>query len=215
MKTTPLALAGWLWLASMPAFAATQTLHYEAQPSGSQMRLDGTSNIHAWSCVSHIISGYFEVESAWQSDLSLKSVTCLGPGKKPPVCVIEVPVRTLKSSSGAIMDRILVNAMQGRQFPRIQYRLTEMTVNGAVPPSGSPVKFDTKGELSFHGVTNQVSFPVTLERVGTNTLMFAGSTEIKMTDYGIQPPAPEIGQGMIKTGNAVTLHWKWTTALKK
>jgi hypothetical protein len=214
MKMKLVAWTGTLVLALNASLLAADTVKYDAQPTGSEMKIDGTSTIHDWYCKSGIISGGFEAEQAWQKDVSLKSVTSLGPGKAP-VCKVSIPVRTLKSSSGRIMDGIMIDAMKGKEFTSIDYKLTEMVIKGEVPATGSPVTFDCKGELTVSGTTNKVSFPVKMERVGDDKLKFSGTTKVKMTDYGIKPPAPSIGLGMIKTGDEVTLTWTWMTAVKK
>ena len=96
MKIRNFVLAATLALALPCVLSAAEVLRYEAQPTGSEMKLDGDSTAHKWTCIGKIISGFFETEPAWQKDLTLKSVTCLGAGKSPK-CEIKVPVRTLKS----------------------------------------------------------------------------------------------------------------------
>ena len=46
---------------------------------------------------------------------------------------------------------------------------------------------------------------------GGKRVTFSGSTKVKMTDFGIKPPAPSIGLGLIKTGDDVTLSFEWKT----
>lgn len=212
-------LVGWLALTlTAPVLpAAETTLRYEAQPTGSQMKIEGTSSLHAWQVIGNLIAGYFEVEPAWQTDLTLKSVSCLGPGKTPPKCEVRIPIRSLKSQvavGASIMDKRMQKEMKAAQFPIIEYRLTEMCLKGEVPPSGSPVTFDTKGKLAISGVTNDVSFPITMERVGTNGLKFSGTYKLKMSSWGITPPEFSYGVGKMTTGDEVTLTWTWNTALK-
>ncbi len=197
---------------------AADTLRYQAQPTGSEMKLDGDSTAHKWTCLGKIVSGFFEVEPAWQSDLTLKSVTCLGPGKTPPKCEVRVPVRTLKSqvSVGAsIMDSRMQVEMKVKEFPNILYSLTEMAIKGEVPASGSPVTFDTSGLLVVCGATNKVSFPVTMERVGADTLKFTGTLDTKMSACGVKPPEfTVLGVGM-RAADPIKLTWTWVVSAKK
>jgi hypothetical protein len=207
-----------LTLALSAALQAADTVKYEAQAAGSEMKLDGDSTAHKWTCIGKIISGSFEVESAWQKDLSLKSVTCLGPGKTAPKCEVKVPVRALKSQvsmGSSIMDSRMQAEMNIKQFPMIEYRLTEMTIKGDVPATGSPVTFDTTGQLVVCGVTNKVSFPVTMERVGADGLKFAGVLETKMSTLGVKPPEfTVLGIGM-RAHDPIKLTWNWALAIKK
>jgi hypothetical protein len=213
-----LTLTGTLALAWTLSLQAAETIRYEAQPTGSEMKLDGDSTVHKWTCISKIIGGAFEVEPAWEKDLTLKSVTCLGAGKTPPVCEVRVPVRTLKSqvSVGAsTMDNRMMAEMKAKEFPAIIYKLTEMTIKGDVPASGSPVTFDTTGLLIVSGSTNKVSFPVTMERVAAGSLKFTGILETKMTACGVKPPEfTVLGVGM-KAADPIKLTWTWLVALKK
>jgi polyisoprenoid-binding protein YceI len=108
----------------------------------------------------------------------------------------------------------MVKELKGEKFSSIDYTLTEMTVSGEVPTSGSPVTFDTKGKLSVAGQTNEVSFPVTMERLGEDKLRFKGSLKTKMTAFGVTPPEfTVLGVGS-KTADDITLTWKWTVGLK-
>jgi hypothetical protein len=218
MNVKLLTLTGALALASAFSLLTADTVKYEAQPTGSEMKLDGDSTAHKWTCISKIISGSFEVESAWQKDPSLKSVTCLGAGKTPPKCELKVPVRTLKSQvavGASIMDSRMQAEMNMKTYPTIDYRLTEMAVKGDVPASGSPVTFDTKGQLVVCGKTNAVAFPVTMERVGADTLKFTGTLDTKMTACGVKPPEfTVLGVGM-KAWDPIKLTWTWVVGIKK
>jgi hypothetical protein len=217
MKTTFFALIPTLALALGPSLRAADAVCYEAQP-GSQMKLDGDSTAHKWTCIGKIISGSFEVEPAWQKDLTLKSVTCLGPGKTPPKCEVKVPVRTLKSQvavGASIMDGRMQTEMNVKTYPSIDYRLTEMSVKGDIPASGSPVTFDTAGLLVVCGVTNKVSFPVTMERIGTDSLKFTGTLDTKMTTLGVKPPEFTVFGAGMKAYDPIKLTWTWSVSVKK
>jgi hypothetical protein len=218
MNTKFLTLTGTLALALTLSLQAADTIRYEAQPTGSEMKLDGDSTVHKWTCISKIVGGYFEVEQAWEKDLTLKSATCLGAGKTPPVCEVRVPVRTLKSQVAAgasVMDNRMMAEMKAKDFPSIIYKLTEMTIKGDVPASGSPVTFDTTGLLIVCGSTNKVSFPVTMERVAAGSLKFTGTLETKMSACGVKPPEfTVLGVGM-RAADPIKLTWTWLLAAKK
>jgi hypothetical protein len=207
------------WTALTPALLlalglhAADTVKYDAQPIGSKMRIEGTSSIHDWNAESGIIKGAFEADAAWQKDPSLKTVTTLGTGKAPD-CKISIPVRSLRSSSGTAMDGIMMQAMKGTEHKEIVFKLTEMVKKGDVPASGA-AEFDCKGDLTVSGQTKPVSFPIKMERAEGDKLKFTGTTKVKMTDFGIQPPSPSIGGVSIKTGDDVTLIWTWCVGIKK
>lgn len=198
--------------------AGDKPIRYEPAPTGSEMIIEGTATAHGWTVKGVIILGFFEVDPAWEKDLTLKSVGCLGEGKTPPKCEVNIPVTSLKSQVIAgrwVMDNRMRKEMKADQYPRVEYRLKEMKLAGEVPASGSPVTFETKGELAVAGKTNVVSFPVTMERLEGGKLCFSGTYKTKMTDFGITPPEfTVLGVGS-KTGDDITLKWKWVLVPKK
>ena len=60
--------------------------------------------------------------------------------------------------------------------------------------------FDAKGDLAVAGVTNKISMPVNVTPMADKKLKITGTVTVKMTDFKIDPPAPKIALGMIKTG---------------
>ncbi len=218
MKTRTLILTGILTSLLSWTLPAADAVKYEAKPVGSEMKLDGDSTVHKWTCIGKIIGGSFEVEQAWQKDPTLKSVTCLGPGKTPPKCEARIPIRSLKSQVAAgasVMDARMQAEMKAKEFPAIVYTLTELTLKGEVPASGSPVTFEATGNLAISGSTNKVTFPITMERVGSDGLKFTGSYESKMTAFGIKPPEFTIlGVGM-KSYDPIKMTWTWEVGIKK
>jgi hypothetical protein len=209
------ALVGALLIAGSAWAAAQDKIVYKGSPAGSEMRIDGKATGKSWDCVGKIIAGDFKVEQAWQTDLSLKSVESLGPGKTPPECVVRIPVRSLKSSGGRIMDNRMLADMNAEKYPSIEFTLTELVINGEVPETGSPVKFDATGDLAISGVTNKVTFPLTMERVGNDRLKFVGTYQTKMSEFGIKPPEFTVLGIGLRTADEVALSWTWMAALAK
>jgi polyisoprenoid-binding protein YceI len=98
--------------------------------------------------------------------------------------------------------------MKQTKFPKIEYRLTELTLKETPKSADGPFNFDSKGALTLSGVTNQVSFPVTMTRAD-KTMKTTGSTTVKMTSFGIEPPGMVV---LIKTGDDVKLTFEWVTS---
>ena len=189
---------------SAPVFAA-DLAKFEAQPN-SKVTIDGTSTVHDWTVQGGIIGGVMELDSKFVAD-----PTKAQPGTLPAKVEATIPVRTLKSGKKA-MDDIMHAAMKQPQHPRIEYRLTELTLKETPKSADGPFTFDSKGQLSLAGVTNKVSFPVTMTRSG-KTVKTTGTTNVKMTSFGIQPPAPKIALGLITTGDDVKLTFEWNTGV--
>ncbi len=181
---------------------------------GTKVTIEGTSTIHDWTVEGSIIGGAFEVESTFVTDRSLKSVPSLRTKGVAPSVDVSIPVRSLKSKYTK-MDEIMQEAMRMKDNPKILYRCSEMIVKGDVPPSGTPVKFDTKGELVIAGVTNQIDMEVTLERLENETIKFSAAKPLKMTAFRITPPSPSISGGLIKTGDDVTVRFEWLVGFRR
>jgi polyisoprenoid-binding protein YceI len=187
-----------------PSFAQELTT-YKAQP-GSKVKIDGTSTVHAWTVEGLIISGTLELDSKFAAD-----PTKAQPGKLPAKVDAMIPVRSIKSGKKS-MDDIMHAAMKQPEHPQIKYRLTELSLKETPKSAEGPFNFDSQGELTVAGVTNKVTFPVTMTRTG-KTIKTTGATSVKMTSFGIQPPAPKMALGLITTGDEVKLNFEWVTGV--
>jgi hypothetical protein len=175
-------------------------------PGSSKFRIAGTSTIHDWTMESPLIGGTMELDSSLVNEPSKAT-----PGKVNAKVNANIRVKAFKSGNNA-MDVRMQEAMNVQKHPQIEYRLTELNLKEVPKDASSPMQFDSKGELAVNGVTNKVAFPVTITRVDKDKLKVSGSTSVKMTDYKIEPPAPKIALGMIKTGDEVKLTFDWVTA---
>ena len=195
---------GPLVLLTLPLCAAENWVRYDALPTGSKAKVEGTSTIHDWTVESRLIAGHVEFDSGFDLDQP-------APGKVNVHCVVTIPVRQLKSDSTK-MDTVMYEHIKQKDYPRIEYRLTEMTLKEAPKAPDAPFMFDTKGELAVAGVTNKVQMPVSMTRVGKDKLKFTGSTSAKMTSYGIQPPTLI---GILSTGDDLKISFEWLAAKKE
>ena len=192
-----------LFVASL-ALAADEMTKYDSRP-GSKVTLDGTSSVHDWTVESRIVKGTMELGFDPANPK---------PGKVPAKVVTSIPVRSLKSKGKLDpkrMEEVMQETMKMQTAPNIDYRLTELVLKEAPKTATDPLKFDSKGELSLAGVTNQVSMPVIMERLEGNKLKTTGSVQLKMTSFGMKPPAPKILLGMLSTGDDVKVSFEWIT----
>jgi polyisoprenoid-binding protein YceI len=190
--------------------AADNWIRLASRP-GCKVSMDGTSSIHDWTVEGAIIRGFFEVEPEFMTDKTLKSVKSLTTKEVNPKAELAIPVRSLKSGKQK-MDEIMLEAMKGAEHKDIVFKLKEMMLKGEVAASGA-AKFDTKGELTVAGATKPCEMEVSLERVDATKVKFIGMQKLKMTDFGIAPPSPEIpGMDRIKTGDDITIKFEWLLA---
>jgi polyisoprenoid-binding protein YceI len=203
-RISVIAVAAALLLA---ASAAAETVRYEAQPTGSKMAMEGTSTIHDWTVRSPTINGFIE------ADANFPESALNDPTAAKPVVQVFIPVDTLKSYAEA-MDSVMQDHLNMEQYPRIEYRLTELKPRSAAGAAG-PLKFDAVGTLTVSGTTQTIIMPVTIERLDRTKLKVVGSMPLKMTDFDVTPPAPRIlGMPLIKTGDDIKISVEWLVAQK-
>jgi len=196
---------------------AAETKVFTAKP-GSKMRIDGTANmIHThWAVQSPVIGGMVEVGPGFPTEPA-QTVT---PGKVEAKAECYVPARSLKSIKddgkpySDDMDDKMYGKLKVQDNPKIMYWLTELTLKEAAKDKDSPYVFDSKGEVVVTGITNAVAFPVNVLPMAGDKIKISGNTNLKMTDFKIEPPAPKIALGALKTGDEVKISFEWIVELK-
>lgn len=216
-NATPWTMAAALALALTSTALADNWIKLASKPGG-KVRMEGTSSIHDWYAEGAIIRGTFEIEPEFLTDKSLQSVKSLTTKELNPKADIAIPVRSLKSSGGQKMDEIMQEAMNMKAHRDIVFTLKEMVLKGQ-PDAAGNAKLDTTGELTVAGRTKPCRFEVALQRLEGDRFKFSGETKLKMTDFGITPPSPNIpGMQRITTGDEVLIKFEWvvgTTAAAK
>ncbi len=189
-----------------PAATPAGTVRFDAQPTGSKTKIEGTSTIHDWSMESAVIGGFMEVDA----NFPVSALTDANAAK--PKVELFMPVRSFKSYTKK-MDDVMQEHMNEAKHKRIQYKLTELKPKSAAGSTGA-LQFEAVGDLTISGTTKSHSMPVTIEKKD-GKLKVTGKTTLKMTDYGVKPPAPSIaGMSLIKTGDEITITFEWLTAQK-
>ena len=188
---------------------AEEMVRYKARPLGSKVTIAGTANVHDWTMEGQIIGGFLEVPASVKFDESA-ALTGLQNGRLEARVETAIPVSSMKGSWSG-MDEPMQDAMNAKEFPKIQFRVLEMSAKEP-HASATPFQFDTKGELSFNGVTNVISMPVSIENLDQGRLKIVGKVPLKMTDFKVKPP---VKLGLFRTGDEVTVSFEWQVALPK
>ena len=189
---------------------AEELVRYKAKPLGSLVRIEGSANVHDWTMEGTLISGYLEVPVGVVLDSSLAEVAGATGGKVIAHAEVAIPVNSVKNGKYDAMDEVMLEAMGAKDYPRINFHLTEMTLKQP-HTAGTPFQFDAKGKLSLHGVTNKISMPVTIESVDKMKLKVIGAAvPVNMTDYKIRPP---VKLGLFITQPEVKISFTWIVGL--
>ncbi len=206
-----------LLIASTKLLAADATKRLSPVPGPeNKVRIEGTSSVHDWQVEGHLIGGFVEAGAGFPFEPG----AAVQPGKVEAKVEAFIPVRSLTSIEkdgkpySTSMDDIMYGKLLQPTNPRITYRLQELVLKELPKSTNAPYLLDTKGDLVVAGVTNTISMPLQVTPLGAGKVKIAGSTSVKMTQFKIQPPAPAIALGLIKTGDEVKLLFEWIVAPK-
>mgnify|MGYP003499776764 CR=1 FL=1 len=134
----------------------------------------GTSTLHAWTMTSTTGNFSGTVSGNTIQDVNYKLVS-----------------KTLKSGKGP-MDNNAYKAIQADKYPNITFTASSVNMG----------KGTMTGKLTVTNVTKTISMPVNVTKSG-DAYTISGQASIKMTDYGVTPPA--FMMNSVKTGNEITI----------
>lgn len=148
-----------------------------------KMTVKGTSTLHEWESIVEKVDGkgFYTLENNELVDV--KDV------------VIKIPVTSIKSTKGKIMDNKTYDAFTHEKFPYIIFTLNTRKLNHA----NSTI--NVTGNLSMGGATNQIDLSLNYKLLPNGELRLSGSKKILMTDFKMEPPTAMMGT--IKVGNEV------------
>lgn len=160
--------------------------------TGSLVRIEGTSTLHAWKMEGGTIDGQITAPpiDEWQNGNPAANVT------------VAIPVKSIKSEHTR-MDKLMAEALKAGTNPEIRYAMTSASLKQA---DASTFVVNTQGRLTIAGVTRDVEMQILGTRDGAQYVL-TGRVPIKMTDYGIKPPTAMMGT--IRTGDAVAVTIRW------
>lgn len=101
---------------------------------------------------------------------------------------VEVDMTTFESPESRRDGQFQGRIMETAQFPTATFTLTEPLELGAVPADGEDVTVEATGELTMHGVTNEITFALTARRSGS-TFAASATIPISFSDYDIDDPS--------------------------
>jgi polyisoprenoid-binding protein YceI len=151
------------------------------------MTVAGTSSLHDW------VSNVTEVN--WSGSIDLTGNT-VGEIQN---AVIKIPVKSLKSTKGRMMDNKTYDAFNYEKYPYIIFKVSECKI------SGNTMK--VSGYLSMASKTRSIELTVSSKASDTE-LQLTGSTTLNMKDYSMEPPTAMMGA--ITVGEEVTIDFDIT-----
>lgn len=182
--------------------AAQETARVPVAPE-SRLWIEGTSNLHAWTCKAEKLEAAIDLEAGAAAHLNVASPKAL---KRVQVTV---PVRSLKCGHGA-MDDILYKSLNADSSPNITYVLATFEAAPLEPKETFTLR--AVGALAIAGKENTIAMEVVATRFPDGSIKATGTVPLKMTDYGIKPPTAIFGT--LRTGDEVKIKFELTLGAK-
>lgn len=176
----------------------------------SRISVDGTSNVHDWEAESRTIEGFIELDNDefWNNPGTI-------PGRLPVDgdagirATVRIPAASVKSDSGRLTKN-MHNALEVEDYAQIVFELesVELTPDNGDNPEDEVSTFATtvEGALTISGDTGRIAIPVEWSRDG-DRLVLTGEVELKMSDFGVDPPTMMFGA--LRTADEVTIDFVW------
>ena len=173
------------WLFVLPL---TQVLAQTFQVKTYKITVNGTSSLHDWeSTVKQLeAKGSFVV-----TDNALTDIRDVA---------VKIPVTSIKSTKGKMMDNKTYDAFNHEKHPNITFLLTNRKVNAANST------LNVSGNLTMAGVTKPIEMTLTYKLLANGDLMVSGARKLNMTDFKMEPPTAMMGA--IVVGDEVTVSFE-------
>ena len=158
--------------------AVTAQVQYKLDSKTSSIQVQGTSTIHDWEMNAETASSTITL----QEDGSLEK---LSSGN------FTVDVASIKSDK-SIMNKKAWEALKEKKFPQIKAKLLHVSQNG----NSGHVQMELTIAGKTQKITDDFKFTIT-----NGTIKIEGILDLKMTDFGVEPPTAMMGT--IKTGDEI------------
>ena len=113
--------------------------------------------------------------------------------------VVKIPVKSIKSPKGKMMDNKTYEAFNYEKYPSIIFTLKTKKINDA----NSTI--EVEGDLSMAGVTKAISMILNYKLLPSGEMQVSGARKIIMTEFKMKPPTAMMGT--IKVGNEVVVNF--------
>ena len=188
MKTQIKLRTAWLLVVfiSTLSLAEAQQL-YRLDAGNSSMKVEGTSTVHDWEMKAGNMNASFLLDAGGENAQPIREVSFLMPAKA-------------LESDRRIMDNKTHDALKADRHSQIRFEFHETTSfrGGSDRYSGT-----VTGDLHIAGKKQRVSIPFRMKQEGNGRMVVSGREEIRMPDFGIDPPTAMMGT--LKTGPEVTV----------
>jgi polyisoprenoid-binding protein YceI len=183
--------------------AATKALERESDTSATS-RADATASLDGTWAVDPSIGTFADFTSSFAGFRVEEELAGIGTktavGRTPRVtgqmtlqgttitaARFEVDMTSLTTDDPRRDGQLRTQAIETNRFPTATFVLTQPIRLARIPPEGERITVNAIGDLTLHGVTKPVTFPLEAQRTG-NVIAVVGSMTVSFADYSISKP---------------------------
>lgn len=157
-----------------------------------KITVQGSSTLHEWE------SDITQAEARATLTLQDKQLTEIKD------VTVKIPVTSIKSTKGKMMDSKTYEAFNSDKNPNIQYKLTSAKITA----SGAEYTITATGTLTMAGTSKPVELTAKGKVMANGDVQIIGSRKLNMKDFNMVPPTAMMGT--IKVGEEVTVNFNLT-----
>ncbi len=160
---------------------------WQVQPS-QEIDFEASSGTFAGFRIEEELGGIGATQAVGRTGQVTGSMTIAG--STVTAATFDVDLTSIQSNESRREGKIQ-DALETDQFPTATFELTSPIELGDDAAGGAEQSVTATGDLTIHGVTKSVEFPLKAKLAG-DTVAVAGSLDITFADYGVEVPTAPI-----------------------
>lgn len=193
MRKTLFTLSALIAAAATAGAQGPSAIRLRLEP-GTELSIEGTSNVHGFTCKTNKINAYIDVDPAYTKDLTKVA--------RPIASVkVNIAVKSLKCGNGK-MDENMYNTLKADENQLIRYTLSSYDI---LDGSATAFAAKTTGTLTILGKDKVIDMKIDAARLNEGKATAQGEQTLLITDFGIKPPTFMFGT--LKVGNEIKVRF--------
>jgi len=162
----------------------------------SKLSIAGTTNINSFDCLCTEKFGKKSIQMAF--DATNKQLS------------FERATLSMKAASldcdNSKMNEDMQEALESESYPYIRIKISGAQItSGSLENEKESAKLKADAEITIRNVTKRVTMDIDADRIQVDKYHFVCAHNIKLTDYGIEPPTALFG--LVKVRNTITINF--------
>jgi polyisoprenoid-binding protein YceI len=153
----------------------------------NKMTVQGSSSLHDWE------------SQITKADIKGEFITNNMELTEVKNVEVKIPVESIKSTKGKMMDGKTYDAFKYEKFPFVVFTLTNARINAATG------LIDATGTLAMAGASKTMDLQVKYKVLQNGNVQLILSKKFKMSEFKMDPPTAMMGS--IKVGDEVTVNF--------